>query len=78
MPIPILTLKDICAICAKSPSVALNRPHSLKKTKKLVRPNLGQWNKLSICAKCRKALSKPDRIKKVQQTLVDSGPSAKK
>lgn len=64
MKMPILTMNDICAICGKTPQMGLHRPHSLHKTKRVVRPNLGQWNGLAICAKCRKAMVKPEHIKK--------------
>lgn len=67
MPIPILTIKDVCALCGKQPQVALNRPHSQHKTKRLVRPNLGKWQGLYMCAKCRKALAKPVRVRKVNK-----------
>ncbi len=66
MKMPILTFRDYCVICGKGPQMGLNRPHSLKKTKKVIRPNLGVWNNLNICASCRKSLSKPEHIKKVQ------------
>ena len=66
MPIPTLTYRDVCAICAKTPQTSLNRPHSQHKTKRLVKPNLNKWNGLMICAKCRKALNKPDHVRKTQ------------
>ncbi len=69
MPIPTLTLKDICAICAKTPQMGMNRPHSQHTTKKVIRPNLNRWAGLSICARCRKAMSKPERVRKVNVPL---------
>lgn len=69
MKMPIITMKDVCAVCGKTPQMALHRPHSLKKTKKVVRPNLGAWQGLNICAKCRKTLSKPARVRKVQPAV---------
>lgn len=69
MPLPILTTKDLCMICGKTPQMSLNRPHSQHKTKRVVRPNIGKWEGLSICAKCRKALSKPERVRKVNKPL---------
>lgn len=71
MPLPILTIKDLCAICGKTPQVGLNRPHSQHKTKRVIRPNLGKWQGLHICAKCRKALAKPDRVRKVNTPKTD-------
>lgn len=60
----------VCEICGKRPQVALNRPHSLHKTKKLVRPNLGPWNGLLICAQCRKSLAKPGRTPRLRRPAV--------
>lgn len=73
MPLPPLTMKDLCAICYKRPVVSLNRPHSLQKTKRLVRPNLGKWQGLWICARCRKAITKPEHIRKVNPPLGEPG-----
>lgn len=61
-----ITINDVCVLCAKIPQMALHRPHSLQKTKKVVRPNLGKWNGLNVCARCRKTMSKPVRVRKVQ------------
>lgn len=70
--LPILTINAMCAICGKIPSIGQHRPHSLHNTKKVVRPNLGKWQGLQICARCRKAMVKPDRVRKVQPVAVDS------
>jgi ribosomal protein L28 len=69
MPLPILTTKSFCAICGKQPVIGTNKPHSLHRTKKVVRPNLGQWQGISVCARCRKALAKPERVRKIQPVV---------
>jgi ribosomal protein L28 len=66
MKMQIITIHDVCAICGKTPQMALHRPHSLQKTKKVVHPNLGKWQGMNICARCRKTLSKVERVRKVQ------------
>lgn len=68
MKMPILTARDVCMICGKLPQMALHRPHSQMKTKRVVRPNLGKWQGAMICARCRKSLTKPERIKKQSAT----------
>ncbi len=66
---PIVTMNDICVICGKTPQSSSTRPHSLHKTKRLVRPNLGKWQGLNVCARCRKSIAKPDRVRKVNEPL---------
>lgn len=71
MKTPQLTIRDICMICGKMPIVGFHkRRKALNKSKRLVRPNLGQWNGLNICAKCRKAMAKPDRIQKISPPVL--------
>ncbi len=67
-----LTLKDLCAICGKLPQMGLHRPHSLQKTKRMIRPNLGRYSGIMICARCRKSLTKPDRVRKVQTKTTEA------
>ena len=64
MKFKVINIQDICFSCGKIPQMALNRPHSQHKTKKIVRPNLGPWQGGQICAKCRKAIAKPIRVRK--------------
>ncbi len=64
MKMSVLTYRDFCVVCEKGPQMAMNRPHSQHKTKKMIRPNLGKWNGMMVCASCRKSLSKPEHIKK--------------
>ncbi|HSX42159.1 MAG TPA: bL28 family ribosomal protein [Candidatus Saccharimonadales bacterium] len=45
-----------CALCGKTAVSANNRPKSLHKTKRLMRPNLQKWNGLYICSRCRRTL----------------------
>lgn len=66
MKMQILTMKDVCAICGKLPQMGMHKPHSQTRTKKMIRPNLGKWNGLDICAKCRKSMNKTERVRKVQ------------
>lgn len=48
----------ICDLCGKTVSVGYNRPKSLHKTRKEIRPNLQKWAGLLICTRCRRTLRK--------------------
>ena len=68
--------RDICAICGKHPQMAYNRPHSQHKTKKIVRPNLTKFmGAVLICAKCRKAMLKPESTRPVRPSTVTTTPA---
>jgi len=47
-----------CDICGKGPVASVNRPHSLHKTKRVVRPNLQKYNGLIVCTRCLRTHSK--------------------
>lgn len=72
MKMPILTINDLCAICGKIPQMGMHRPHSQMKTKRVIRPNLSKMSGLNICARCRKTLDKPERIRKVQPKATET------
>jgi ribosomal protein L28 len=61
-----LSIHDVCVLCAKMPQMGMHKPHSLQRTKKIVRPNLGKWSGLNVCARCRKTMAKTPRVRKVQ------------
>jgi len=46
---------DECSICGKSQSVGKNKPHSLHKTKKIIKPNLQKYHGSLICTRCLKS-----------------------
>jgi len=41
-----------CSVCGKTDSVGYNRPHSLHKTKKIIKPNLQKKAGKIICTGC--------------------------
>ena len=43
-----------CEICGKSVVSSYNRPHSLHKTKRVVKPNLQKYRNKIICTSCLK------------------------
>jgi ribosomal protein L28 len=45
-----------CQLCGKTAQSANNRPKSLHKTKRLMKPNLQKWNDLMICSRCRRTI----------------------
>ena len=64
----------ICYICGKGRQTGYNVSHSKQRTAKVWQPNLaklsmeenGKKVTVMVCAKCRKAMSKPPRKKKAK------------
>jgi len=48
----------ICEICGKAPMSAFNRPHSLHKTKRIVKPNIQKMSGMLVCTRCQKTITK--------------------
>lgn len=54
----------VCAFCHKGDSVGYNRPHSLHKTKRVVKPNLQSYSdpasglKFIACTRCIRTTTK--------------------
>ncbi len=48
----------ICELCLRGRTRVLNRPHSLKRTKRSVLPNLQKVGNVLVCSKCRRTLNK--------------------
>ncbi len=48
----------VCGLCGKGDSVSYNRPKSLHKTKKTVKPNLQTRWGYTLCQRCFKTLKK--------------------
>lgn len=42
----------ICQVCQKKPGVGYNKPHSLHRTKRTIKPNLQKVQGKNICARC--------------------------
>lgn len=47
-----------CFICQKGERVGYNRPHSLHKTKRVIRPNLQKWKGKLVCTRCLRTIKK--------------------
>ena len=47
-----------CYLCGKRDQTALNRPHSLKRTTKVVKPNLQKHWGFEFCQNCFRTLRK--------------------
>lgn len=43
-----------CSVCGKGSVVGNNKPHSLHKTKRVIKPNLQIKNNELVCTKCIK------------------------
>lgn len=48
----------ICEICGKAPMSGFNKPHSLHKTKRVVKPNIQKLGGLYVCTRCQKTITK--------------------
>lgn len=47
-----------CQICGKGPVAGYNRPHSLHKTKRVVKPNVQKISGQVMCTRCLKTVIK--------------------
>ena len=47
-----------CASCDKGVTSGNNRPHSLHKTKKIIKPNLQKINGILVCTSCLRSANK--------------------
>ena len=48
--------KTSCMICGKCSQSGNNKPHSLHKTKRVIRPNLQSFRGIKICTTCLKSI----------------------
>lgn len=47
-----------CMLCGKGPVASLNRPHSLHKTKRIIKPNVQSFGGLMVCTACIRTLKR--------------------
>lgn len=47
-----------CLVCGKGDTMSLNRPHSLHKTKRVVKPNFQKKWGLELCQNCFRTVKK--------------------
>jgi len=47
-----------CQICGKSTTMGYNKPHSLHRTKKIIRPNIQKIEGQFICTRCLRTKAK--------------------
>jgi ribosomal protein L28 len=64
-----------CALCGKVAASANNRPKSLHKTHRLMRPNLQKWNGLYICSRCRRTLKAAGLTSKTTRMTAQAAPA---
>lgn len=43
-----------CQICGKKPESGFNKPHSLHRTKRVIKPNIQKNQGQTICTRCLK------------------------
>ncbi len=51
----------ICEICDKKPQTGYNRPNSLHRTKRVIKPNIQKFENKNICTRCLKTLNKDSK-----------------
>lgn len=51
-----------CEICAKKPVVGYNKPHSLHRTKRTVKPNVQKIQGKLICTRCLRTQNKKSSL----------------
>lgn len=47
-----------CMLCGKAPSAANNVPHSVHKTKRVMRPNIQSVQGVKMCTRCLRTIKK--------------------
>jgi len=60
-------LGERCLMCGKGATMSLNRPHSLKRTKRVLKPNLQSFYGVSVCTRCLRSM-KNDEAREKQKT----------
>lgn len=45
-----------CTVCGKSVASGYNRPNSLHKTKRIIKPNLQKYKNKLVCTSCLKSI----------------------
>jgi ribosomal protein L28 len=51
-----------CALCGKSRVMGINKPHSQKRTKRVVKPNIQPFFGLHLCTRCLRTIKTKQAI----------------
>lgn len=57
-PIQHENLNEYCQLCGKTVTFGNNKPHSLHKTRRIIKPNLQKTQGMLICTRCLRTLNK--------------------
>lgn len=49
-------LGPVCVSCGKATVMGVNKPHSQKRTKRVVKPNIQSYMGLPLCTRCLRTL----------------------
>lgn len=52
----------ICEVCGKKPEMGFNKPHSLHRTKKIIKPNIQRNAGRNICTRCLRTENKKNSV----------------
>ena len=71
-------MERACSQCQRTAHIGYNKPHSLHRTKRVVRPNLQMVNQRLLCTRCQRTETKR-RHAQTKFTLTNTvvSPSAK-
>jgi ribosomal protein L28 len=56
----------MCLVCGKTTRLGVNKPHSQKRTKRLVKPNVQSYYGLMLCTRCLRTLKLAQNSKKAE------------
>jgi len=51
-----------CMVCGKATVMGINKPHSQKRTKRLVKPNIQPFYGMLICSRCLRTLKHKEHV----------------
>jgi ribosomal protein L28 len=49
-------LGSVCVMCGKANVMGINKPHSQKRTKRVVKPNIQSYFGLPVCTRCLRTM----------------------
>ncbi len=52
--------EPMCMVCARGAVMAVNKPHSQKRTKRVLRANIQSYHGLPMCTRCLRTLKQQE------------------
>jgi ribosomal protein L28 len=54
-----------CMVCGKSRVASVNKPHSQKRTKRVVKPNVQTMFGLMVCTRCLRSMKRAEAAQRI-------------